>query len=415
MSTAGQPEDLARTIEKAVRRLDGWLERNGWAGYDPYDIKASGLYRRLVHSRFAQRFLPLRALRKGFLGFEERFPLLARQLLGVRKNIIPKAMGLFARGYLDLYEVTGEPRFQTKALECLDWLLQHPCRGYSGLCWGLPFDWQSFVFFPAGTPYAIVTAIIADAFWKAYTLVGEKEHLAACEGICRFFVNGLRRDEMDSGTTCFSYTPIDNFHVHNVNLYVAECLTRVGREIGNSRYVELGKKAGEYALREQNPDGALLYWGRAQDHYAPRHIDHYHAGFEIRMLHGMWTLTGDERYHQAAAEYYAFYRRTLFSPDGSPQTTPNCRYPIDIHACAEAILCNATVAGDFPEARNLLPRVIVWVLANMQTDDGWFLYRIATPRDHGGKVRIPYIRWGQAWMIRALSEAWRLYKQEANF
>lgn len=405
MSIAGQRRNLVQTIEESVRRLDGWLERNGWAGYDPYDIKATGLYARLVDSRFAEGVLPLRALRKGFLGFEQRFPLLARQLLGVRKNIIPKAMGLFARGYLDLYEVTGEERFKTKALECLDWLLEHPCSGYSGLCWGLPFDWQSFVFFPAGTPYAIVTAIIGDAFWRAYRLFDENEYLAACESVCRFFVNDLRTDAIDSTTLCLSYTPLDDFHVHNVNLHVAECLTRVGKEIRNGRYVELGRKAAEYALREQNPDGSLFYWGRAQDPYAPRHIDHYHAGFEIRMLHAMWTLTGDERYHQAAAGYYAFYRRLLFSPDGSPKTTLDRAYPIDIHACAEAILCNATLAKTFPDARELLPEVVKWVIANMQTQKGWFAFEIIERGSRKYKVNVPYIRWGQAWMLRALTEA----------
>lgn len=36
-----QDPDLAM---KSLMRLDSWIERNGWAGHDPYDIKGTKLF-----------------------------------------------------------------------------------------------------------------------------------------------------------------------------------------------------------------------------------------------------------------------------------------------------------------------------------------------------------------------------------
>jgi hypothetical protein len=337
---------------------------------------------------------------------EERFPLFTREFGMVPKRVIPKAMGLLARGYLDLYDVGDEVEVKDKALRCLDWLVRHACRGYSGLCWGYPFDWQTVILIPAGTPCAVVSSIAGDAFWKAYGLFKEKRFLDVCRSICEFFVNDLQIDEIEPETLCFSYTPLDDFHVHNANLFVAEFLTRVGKEIGNVRYLKMGARAANYALREQNREGALYYWGKAQDHYSPHHIDHYHSGFEIRMLYGMWKLTGDERYRRAVRRYYRFYRDNLFVEECVPKMAPEHVYPINIQSCAEAILCNATLAEELEEARELLPRVVAWTVERMQTRAGWFIYMIRSRKEREREVWIPYIRWGQACMLRALGQSY---------
>lgn len=396
--------DMERVWD-SISRLDRWLEQNGWAGYDPYDIKGTPLF------LYIQRLSPqaplfLRGIRRAIFAFEERYPLLMRKLFGVKKQINAKAMGLFAKAYLNLYEVTGEKRFKDKAMKCLDWLMENPSMGYNGLCWGYPFHWQSRVLIPKGTPSAVVSSVVGDGFWKAYQVLGHKKYLDICESICRFLSNNLNIDEIDGDCICFSYTPIDDFHVHNANLFTAEFLTRVGQELKQSHYVELGHRAARYALYEQNPDGSLYYWGRIQNHYSPNHIDHYHSGFEIRMLYGMWKLTGDSRYREATERYFRFYLDNLMIKTGGeilPKMTPKSLYPVNIHSCAEAILCNATLAGEFEEARLLLPGLCDWIITNMQTEAGWFIYMIRKEWNRERRVEIPYIRWGQAWMLLALS------------
>jgi hypothetical protein len=327
-------------------------------------------------------------------------------LFGVKKQINAKGMGLFARAYLNLFETTGDEMYRKKALSCLEWLEQNPSKGYSGLCWGYPFDWQNVVFIPKGTPSAVVSSIVGDGFWTAYQVFGDCRYLEICDDICRFFVNDLNIDRLPNGNLCFSYTPLDDFHVHNANLFVGEFLTRVGHALSKQQYVEMGAHAAGYALSEQNPDGSLYYWGRVQDHHNPHHIDAYHSGFEIRALYGMSKWTGEARYQQAVRRYYAFYRNNLLTEHDRairPKNTPNSVYPVNIHSCAEAILCSATVADELPEAREVLPGLCRFVVSKMQTEAGWFIYIIRQTRAGEQVIKIPYMRWGQAWMLLSLS------------
>lgn len=408
------PRPLEEQIWRSIISLDAWLDDHGWAGYDPYDLKGTKLYLGLM-GQGADASLPARALWKGLVFLEDQAPGWTRKILGVKKQINPKAMGLFARGYLDLYQTTKKGVFKEKAHNCLDWLLENPSKGHSGFGWGYPFDWQSVIFIPRETPSAVVSSLVGDAFWRAFEVFGDQRYLDVCDGICQFFLDDLNKAEMEDGVVCFSYTPLDDFQVHNANLFVAEFLTRVGLKLDQKEYQEWGQRAANFALQEQNPDGSLFYWGKAQNHHSPDHIDHYHSGFEIRLLHKLWKWTGDPRYFQAAERYFNFYCQNLISWNGDlarPKMKPDALYPIDVHACAESLLLNATLAEDFGEARRLLPALTAWILANMQTDTGWFIYRIQEGRDKQRRVEIPFMRWGQAWMLRALASAYGVMTSE---
>ena len=35
---------MDKNIERSISLLDRWIEKNGWAGYDPYDIKGTKLF-----------------------------------------------------------------------------------------------------------------------------------------------------------------------------------------------------------------------------------------------------------------------------------------------------------------------------------------------------------------------------------
>ncbi|MBI5441736.1 MAG: hypothetical protein HY900_11075 [Deltaproteobacteria bacterium] len=389
----GTTRDRARN---AALALDAWLRRNGWEGYDPYDVRA-------LTSRLESRGRSGRALARVVARADGLFPLALRRLLRVRGEVNAKAMGLFAEAYRRLGTASGDRGLLARGQEALQWLATNPSRGYAGICWGYPFDWQSRRMIPRGTPSSVVTATAGEAFWGQYRATGDRRHLDVCRSICEFFLRDLNRDELAGGTAlCFSYTPLDHFHVHNANLMVADFLVRVGRETGEETLVSTGLRAARYALSEQRPDGAISYWGTDQD-TAPR-VDHYHAGFEIRSLYALWKSTEDKALHAAASRYFEFYRRRLFENGSIPRLTPERLYPVDVHACAEAILCPSTLAPDFPQAAASLDQTVDWVLEHMRHPQGWFVYQIRRYRGVPWKLKVPHIRWGQAWMLRALAQ-----------
>ena len=395
---------LSELVAQASARLEAWVARNGWPGYDPYDIRGMGWYMALAQARS----LPLRALRKVPFGLVNRYPLATRKLARV-KAINPKGMGLFTAAFCRLFEATRDEAYLERARECANWLLAHPNRKYPGMSWGYPFDWQSVVFIPQGTPSSVVSATVGDGLWHLARLTGDARYWDACAELCHFLHEGLNRTVFDERTICFSYTPVDEFLVHNANLFTAEFLARVGQRLGRAEWLEAATHAGNYALREQNEDGSIFYWGKLQNENAPNHLDCYHSGFEIRCLWGLWKATGDSGFRDAALRYFRFFQSAYIADDGAVMNLPGRVFPVDIHACAEALLCPAVMSEAVSEeSRSIISRVVPWTLNLMQNRDGSFAYMAF---ENGQVDRTPYIRWGQAWMLRALAEV-RLVSQE---
>ena len=394
-----------------IDRLVTWVERNGWAGWDPYDVwdHPLGLW------AMTHRTLPQRAAGVLLSRLEEIWPVALRRVVGARPQVNAKAMGLFAAAFLDLERLDGAPRRPgsgTAADACFAWLDAHrvPCGGGAG--WGYPFDWRSRVLIPRNTPTAVTSAFAGDAYWLRYARQGHTESLHRCEEICRFFLGGLQRSAPAAdGSFCFSYTPVDRFQVHNANLLAAEFLVRVGRETGREDWVRTGVDAGRFALREIRPDGTLPYWSAAQSEGLQQ--DLYHSGFEIRMLHGIARATGREDFRQAADRYFETWLRIFFAPDGTPTFLPGRPDIVEVHSCAEALLCAAAMAGrpglpvaELPDhlGRSLEAAVRhLWVPTG--PDAGYFAW--IRRRRYGLRLRtaIPLVRWGQAWMLRAMAAA----------
>lgn len=145
----------------------------------------------------------------------------------------------------------------------------------------------------------------------------------------------------------------------------------------------------------------IYYWGKDQENRY--YVDHYHSGFEIRSLYSIWKLTDNEDVYKALKLYYKFYLKNLFTDEKTPKMTPKSKYPINIHSCAEAILCTSMLIKDFPQGKEYLINSLKWTVENMQTKEGWFIYMIRDIKGLKWKIKIPYIRWGQAWMLRGFT------------
>ena len=90
----------------SLKSLDAWLEKNGWQGYDPYDIRGTRFF------IFSQK---VKYAGSGLNFLLDRNPMLLRRIFRIRKQINAKAMALFARAYLNLYKKTLEERYLRKA------------------------------------------------------------------------------------------------------------------------------------------------------------------------------------------------------------------------------------------------------------------------------------------------------------
>lgn len=401
--------ELNKMLHNVIRDLDKWIEENGWAGYDPYDIKDIPIVRKLTD--WGNKNYLFEIIREICFEFFLMFPVRSRKLLSVNPEINAKAMGLFVSSYLNLHEITKEKKYLVKVKHCLRWLEDNFNKDYPGMGWGYPFNWQSKKLIPKNTPNGIVTTVVGEAFWNYYNFSKDEKYLNMCDEICQFLIS-LPIDHISKDKICFAYTPIYINHVHNLNLFVAEFLIKIGTETDNREYLELGNKALKYTLESQFDDGSFDYNGPPEK---PRNLkDNYHTSFVIRCLYSIWKITGNDNVKLALDKCYYDYVENFFQDNMIPKFTKERLYRIDIHSSAEAMHSLSLLSDVYPEGVKLAKNVFEWTVKNLRDDKGFFYHGIFKSRVTGKPFvsKIPYMRWGQAWMMRGLSSLYKVIIEE---
>lgn len=376
-------------------QLDAWLETHGLEGYDPFDVKQHPWI------RAAQPYyLPRRAT----TALCDLFPVGMRRLLRVAPTENPKAFALVSLGAMRMHQLTGGTAYLDRGLAMLDALRERATPGYAGLCWGYPFDIHAKgLDTPRDTPVAVLSAIAGEAFLLAHEITGDPCHLDAASSIAAFLLADLPRMEQDDGTVCFAYTPLDRRRVHNANLLAAAHLIRTGVKTGESPLIEAALPALRFTLDRQREDGAWPYGeyieGEPYEAGLLSLVDHHHTGFVLRSLHDIHRVRPDSGLLKSLKKGFQFYQ-TLLEPSGMPLNEYGA-YPVDIHGCAEAILCSSTLSAIFPPAERMAIRALRWA--------HWFLRNPADGAPWYRKYpwytsKIVFPRWSAAWMYRAVAE-----------
>src|SRR4051812_31010979 len=146
-------EPVATETERALDRLEAWLEGENFQGWDPHDALNSPVLRRLAgHNRICG-IVALQILR--------RSPINLRGPLRVVKSPNPKGMGLFLSSYLCRFRASGSAGHYDRAIYFSEWLQRHALTGHAGACWGYNFEWPNRGFSAAqGTPTIVSTSFV---------------------------------------------------------------------------------------------------------------------------------------------------------------------------------------------------------------------------------------------------------------
>lgn len=385
MLSSASAADTRDELDRSLAALEAYLIRERFRGWDPYDALASPLFRLpLLRSSRWLRVAATQALK--------RSPVNVRPLLGIPKgyNPVTLAFVLAAATYRSQVDRERPDEHLELAETCVAELARLRTAGFSGDCWGYPFDWEArYGRLPAGTPSIVATGIVTNALWLAYRQLGLERAFEMCRSAVDFVLNDLPRTP-EGETFCWAYYPGDRQRVLNATMKGARLCAQVYSVTRDERCLESAARTAAYVARHQREDGSWPYAVGDSRAWA----DSFHTGYVLDAYSSYERYTGDETFRAVREMGWRYYREAFFSEDGVPCYYPEKEFPVDATVCAQSLLTLCR-HGDIPAAAG----VARWAIRNMQSGDGSFAYQVRRRR----VVRTPYMRWSSAYMYDGLS------------
>ncbi len=380
-------QSTASRVEKAQLKFIKWLSNYGFDSYDQYDLWATpyGIWSKGLYYKY---------------GFKAVFPVVPLALMdwlvpsipqsARSKTRFPIADSHYIMGFLAMYSATRDTKYLDKAKEIGRHLLDTSVPGYSGYCWGYPFDWQTKRgLVKSGTPLITTTPYAFYAFVGLYEATDTARYMEVARSIAQFVANDIQDTPVDSGSAA-SYTPFDFTHVINASAYRAACLMIAYQIFGEDQYREIAEKNTSFVIAKQRSNGSWYYSGNDEN---DAFVDHIHTCFVLKGLYQIYRVTGDTKVLETVERGFDYYRKNLFDNEERPKTfseTKNKQFKIvELYDYAEAINLFLLI-GSSIDTNGMKHRLVSDLLNGWQTAEGFFVSRIST-----GYLRnkIPYHRW----------------------
>ena len=372
-------------IEDSLNRVERWVEKQNYRGYEPFD-GLSSWFRPLTFGTLLGDRLLLQLIRQ--------CPINLRPIMGVSRKDSTKGRGYMASGYLARYRTTGEAIYLSKAEACLDWLDHHKARKFEKHSWSNHFDFASRGgSYTSEDPIIVWTALIGFAYIDAYELTAATRWIEIADSVCAWIMD-LPREKTDRGD-CISYLAHVQSSINNSNMLGAAMLARTSKHTGNRDYADVARSAIEYSCSRQRADGSWWYGEDSKYHW----IDNFHTGYNLDSLWSYIASTGDDAWRPSVRRGLDFYKQNFFEDNGCPKYYHNRRYPVDSQCAAQSIESLASLSSEDPECLELAIKVAQWTIENMRGRDGHFYYRIYP----WGRAKTPMLHWAQATMYKALA------------
>ena len=409
LSTSNKEE-----VWTAINKFCAWLSSTEGISYDPYDILGT------CYGRWARQIY----YRKNPLGILLTAPLVLMEILapGLRGFFVSKrhyatADAQLALAFLNLHEIrqlgTDVPSDRAvndqSGITWLDMaeglgdeLLQQSAQGYSGFCWGYPFDWQHVNgFMPKGTPHITATPYCYEVFAKLFDITGDPKYLEITNSIAAFVSDDLTDTPTGDGAAASSYTPYDHGKVVNASAYRAFVLSDAARRLDNEEYFAKAQRNLRFVLNSQRSDGSWLY---AVDNPPEAFVDNFHTCFVLKNLYKLNRQLGSLEVGQSIQRGYEYYRKNLIDSSGTPKTyavAPRAEIVrAEMYNFAEGITLGALLRNDIPEAFAIADELAARLVRQFQLPTGHFVTRVY----RGGiKHSVPYLRWPQSQLFLALT------------
>lgn len=383
-------------IEKSIYRLVDYISHQNYHGYDPYD----GLYSEKLKEvdNYWFQFL--------IMQLHKFSPINLRTPFGIKKGIDIKGLGLFAIAYQQLlYSNLIDRNYLKHNINFIvNYLKNHSLRKEFGYyCWSGHYfnaligkEIQSSI-----KPDIVSTTVCGEALLMYHEQYPDEGTINIIREILEFIYEYLF---IDGDYPYFRYYPMDinnddNRVILNATALAVKFITRSKKFI-NVEQFPLDALMG-HLFQMQKSNGAWCYFYDNRTFFERNQID-FHQGFILDSIANYITEIDQNNVKgiNALRNGAAFYKEQQFLPDGrSKWRWPNI-WPIDIHNQAQGIITFTRLSEIFPEKLEFALKIAKWTIENMQDKEGYFYYQKWPYFTN----KISYLRWGQAWMVLALSE-----------
>ena len=380
----------SKLISDNQKLLMNYIENEKFTGYDPYDTLNSFF----LHKKIGK--WPLAVATQ----IQKRNPLNIRFLLGIKKEINPKAFGLFLMTYSILFQKTKKQKYLKQCHYFFDWIKNNYSRGYSGKCWGYNFPWASPVkYMDAYIPSSVVTGFIVKGLYEYYQITNNKEVKDLICSACNFLDNDLEKVVTDIGLS-ISYTPVKVDICYNASLLAGESFAILYKITGNIKYRIMAIRIVDFVISKQYDDGHWNYSLDIKTKEERKQID-FHQGYILESLYEIKEKLGIEnkKWETSIKKGLKFYIEQQFDKDGWSYWRLPRKYPIDIHNQSQGIITLIKLKKYHNSAQKFSNIIAKWTIDNMQSNTGYFYYQKF--KTHTNKIS--YMRWNNAWMFLALT------------
>lgn len=384
-----------KSIYDIIKNLIDWLNSEKLTSYDPFDIQSSRIWKILNNSTF----LPIRLIRKYLIIVEKIFPRFIR--IFSYKTRASTSVALFASSCAMIYQINNNKKLLTHVQDSLNWLEENKSNDYSGFCWGLPFKWYlpESIVADINTPCSTILIYMLDAFLLGHKITGEDHYKQVALSISDFLINDLNKDKIDENTICSSYTPLDNFHVINVNSYVAAILYSIYTYTKDSSLIEYADKLLNYVFKEQNEDGSWYYWEKNEK--TKDVVDSLHQCYIMENLYRCYLINKDKKIFDSIQKGLDYFTKNLYREGQIIKFSDEKYkdYPLELIDHAEAIIMFTMLSNDF-NTKEYAKETLNCVFQKFKIKNKSYFYSYiikSIPKD------IPYIRWGESQILYALS------------
>lgn len=376
-------------IEDIILKHFKYLESVDYQGWDVFD----GLNSKLFEKSFLSKNFYARL---AWIQLIKRSPINLRKITFVPKEFNPKALGLFISGLLNLHAYFNDNKYLKDALILYEKLVEFQSKNYTGLSWGYNFDWQAKAFFvPKFKPNMVCSVFAGHALLDLSRLDKGYKYLQKAEQVAEFILEHLKLvKEVDQ--LCFGYIPGESAIVHNANLLGAGFLSRLGHFTDSKLNMIEAEKSIRYSVSSQRQDGGWTYGERNHHQW----VDNFHTGYNLVSIYQYQRYAGDRQFEEALIRGLDFHLKNHFTKEMLPKYTDQSLYPLDVHCFSQAIFTFYTLREYIPDYRERIEKIIANAI-ELLWDEKKHYYYFQKHRFY--TIRIPYIRWAQAWMFYALT------------